>query len=156
QCRELIWDELYGLLEPDQSEALSQHLASCPECAAEQAKARAEQMLVAEAARLDFSVPLFTVTSPNSHPAVLTPATPPKSSRFHPARPWLAAAAAVLVAVGLPQAIYHVGLNRRDNVLRTASASAEQVASDRDRLELETQRARKDLERRLHDRELRV
>jgi hypothetical protein len=156
QCRELIWDELYGLLEPEQSEALSQHLALCPECGAELAKARAEQMLVAEAARLDFSIPPFVAPSPNSHPAFLRPAASAKTSRFHSARPWLVAAAAVLVAVGLPQAIYHIGLNRRDNVVRTASVNAEQVANDRDKLEQETQRAREDLERGLHDKELRV
>jgi hypothetical protein len=156
QCRELIWDELYGLLEPEQSEALSQHLALCPECGAELAKARAEQMLVAEAARLDCSIPPFALPSPNSHPIAVRPALPPKPGRIRAASPWLAAAAAIAVAVGLPQAIYRVGLDRRDNVLRTASLTAEQVANDRDKLEQETQQAREALERSQREKELRV
>src|SRR5438132_4377797 len=122
QCRELIWDELYGLLEPAQSEALTQHLALCLECGAELAKARAEQKLVAEAARLDFFIPPFATPSLNSQPIALHSATAAvKRVPIRTAMPWLAAAAAILFAIGLPQAIYHFGLNRHDNALRTAS-----------------------------------
>ena len=55
-CREKIWDELFGLLDGGESEVLHLHVAACEACQAERAAAVAQHRLVAEAARLDIEV----------------------------------------------------------------------------------------------------
>src|SRR5260370_1223785 len=57
QCRELIWDDLFGLLEAGDSANLRRHVAACDTCQAEMATALAQQQLVAEAARIDAAIP---------------------------------------------------------------------------------------------------
>src|SRR5262252_7599980 len=102
QWRELIWDELYELLEPDESLALSEHVRGCTACGAELAKAKAEQKLIAEAARLEIAVPPFVPPSGESTSLVVQ--TAPSARRridWSGRWPWLAAAAVVLLAIGL-------------------------------------------------------
>ena len=43
ECPLVMLDELYGLLEPEESAALAAHVATCPACAAAFAKAKADQ-----------------------------------------------------------------------------------------------------------------
>src|SRR5437870_5290110 len=59
QCRDLVWDYLYGLLEADQTQSFRAHLAGCGPCQATLATAEAEHTRIARAARLDVSVPRF-------------------------------------------------------------------------------------------------
>src|SRR5260370_42268057 len=106
QCRELLWDELYGLLEPVESQALAEHLAGCPDCGAELAKARAEQQLVAAAARLEIIIPSFVAPAGDSQPAMVRfDSTRPAQDFRHRSWPWLAAAAAILLSIVFPQSI---------------------------------------------------
>src|SRR5262249_45614132 len=109
---ELRLDHLYGLLEPDEDAALRAHLAACPGCQAQLRTATKHQSLLARAAQTvrelaPFVAPvekLAPVPAGESVPAEeSSPAVPisTKARRFW-RRPltWVAAAAAVLIAVG--------------------------------------------------------
>src|SRR5262245_36048096 len=103
---ELLLDHLYGLLEPDEDAALRAHLAACPGCQAQLRTATKHQSLLARAAQTvrelaPFVAPvekLAPVPAEESSPAVPIST---KARRFW-RRPltWVAAAAAVLIAVG--------------------------------------------------------
>src|SRR5262249_5211813 len=137
----LLWDELYGLLEPAQSEALLEHLAGCTECEAELAKARAEQKLVAEAARLDIIVPPFTAPADDSQAAIVEIASGARSAkRWLASWPWLAAAAAVLLAIWLPYGIFRSGLAQRETRLLSAQGQAEVFVVAREKLREKSER----------------
>src|SRR5438874_445403 len=106
-CREKIWDDLLGLLEGSDSEALRLHLAACNACQAERTAAIAQHRLVAEAARLNIDIPLFTPPVETLQP-VLRPRLQETAPDPHHVRalPWLAAAAAVLLLISLSFGVY--------------------------------------------------
>ena len=109
-CREQMWDDLFGLLEPGDSEELRRHVMACNACRAEMEHARAEHRLVAAAARLDVDIPPLTIPAFEQTKPVLDPLPPqsaPPSRRFR-VMPWLAAAA-LLLTIGLPIGFYRYG-----------------------------------------------
>ncbi len=131
QCSELLWDQLYGLLDAGQEEALRDHLAGCPACQAARARVEAKQQLVARAARLYDTVAPFTVpadepaTAPAPEPATLPlPARPVRARRRWP---WVAAAAALLLLVGGGYGVYQSELGRRQADVQQASRSVKDV-----------------------------
>ncbi len=91
-CRQLLWDDLFGLLEAGESESVRSHVAVCDACQAELATAVAEHRLVAEAARLDLEVPLLTAPAAEVRPPVFRPVAPMADvhKRRVRMRPWLA------------------------------------------------------------------
>ena len=58
-CQELMLEHLYDLLEEADQQALRAHLADCPACQAALEKVRAQQQLLAAAARMQVSVAPF-------------------------------------------------------------------------------------------------
>jgi hypothetical protein len=143
-------------LEPSESQALSEHLANCPECGAELAKARAEQKLVAEAARLDFIIPPFVAPSVNSQRVISGPLGAGKHRNWQGTVPWLAAAAAILLSIVLPQVIYTRGLAERERALAAAKASASDIEAKHERLSDEARLQPIVIERQIRDNQLQV
>src|SRR5439155_9886687 len=125
QFREQVWDELFGLLEPGDSAPLHRHLITCHACQEEMTMARAQHRLLAEAARLAIDVPLFT--PPEADGAVPFSRPARSGSRSGSRRlgglPWLATAAAVLLAIGLPFGIYAYGRHHYEAASQAAAAS---------------------------------
>src|SRR5687768_4814206 len=83
-CRPLILDHLYGLLDAGESAAVEAHLATCEACAAARAEAARMQGLIAKAARGAF--PTVRFEAPVAKPPrtavprpVATPAAQPAS-----------------------------------------------------------------------------
>src|SRR5262245_28854456 len=102
--RNLLLDQLYGLLDDADADALRGHLASCPECRAAQLAATAQQQLFARAAQVYATVPEFQAPSASVEPP---PAPVPEPTLPLPARPrralryWAAAAAAAAVLLAV-------------------------------------------------------
>src|SRR5262249_36227609 len=65
-CQELMLEHLYDLLEEADQQALHAHLAGCPECQAALEKARAQQALLAAAARMPSIDVRFTPPAPET------------------------------------------------------------------------------------------
>jgi hypothetical protein len=132
-CRELLLEDLYGLLEPAQAEALHAHLAECPACREARAQAERQQQLLARAARIYQQVPAFA--PPSSGPARPTPAAEtapavvPPPARKWPIWRWTvtAAAAAVLLAAAGLFALYQHGLSQRQEELADARRRVKNV-----------------------------
>src|SRR4051794_13217170 len=99
QCRELIWDHVYDLLDADESCDVEVHVADCPACHAEMEKARNDRQLLAEVACLDVPAPRLVFPAKE---VVTLPAQRPFQV---PARPqarhwgWVVSAVAILVVV---------------------------------------------------------
>src|SRR6266849_6180615 len=107
----LLWEDQFGLLEASVREGLRQHLAACSDCQSEQVKAETGYLRLARASRLEVVVPLFKVPDSDSVPVIL--AREPlrlRKARQWSSRPWMAAAAAVLLAAGVLYGIYYQGL----------------------------------------------
>jgi alpha-2-macroglobulin-like protein len=133
-CRDLLWDFVYGLLEPAQTQALQAHLAYCAICQDELEAARSGRVALKQAALLDLPVPEFV--PPEDEPAAVPfdPATP-RPAALSPRKNWLAslaAAAAVLLALGLPYGLYRHGLAPYEADLAAARDRAEQAGAERD------------------------
>ncbi|HYV36643.1 MAG TPA: zf-HC2 domain-containing protein, partial [Gemmataceae bacterium] len=136
-CTELLLDYLYGLLDDAEAEGLRQHLAGCATCQQALAQAKVQQNLLAQAARKYQEVPLFELPADEiavlpmvAAPAKLPAATLPMSARRTSAlRRWLplAAAAAVLLAVGTGYASYQSGLDNRQKALADARKQVETI-----------------------------
>src|SRR4029077_13070128 len=127
-CRDLIWDELYGLLDASQSQTLRRHLTDCAGCQAEVTRAGAAERLIARVARLDLDIPPFQLPAPETAAAARAAdrASLPMPRRF--TRPWLgAAAAALLVCVGLSYGVYRHGLSQRAVALQRAEKQVEEI-----------------------------
>jgi hypothetical protein len=116
-CRDLLWEDLYGLLEPSEQDRLRSHLASCPACQQARAQVLAQQRLLAQTARLDVDIPLFKlpINAKPSQPVILRPSF--LNARW--ARYALAAAAALLLVL-LPLGIYQQGRHVREIALQDA------------------------------------
>ena len=96
-CRGLLWDLVWDLLEPDQAADVRAHLAACSACLGELKTAEEQQARIARVARRDVVVPLFVRPE---EPAAPRPVVLPFYRRVRTAA--LGAAAAVLLAVGMP------------------------------------------------------
>ncbi|MCI0456101.1 MAG: zf-HC2 domain-containing protein [Gemmataceae bacterium] len=72
-CKDLLFDSLYGLLDEAQERALREHLAACPACQADLTAAESQQGLLARAAQVYSELPLFTAPGAPAETAV-TPA----------------------------------------------------------------------------------
>jgi len=81
QLRELLWEDLYGLLEADTQKLLREHLVACTVCQSELAQAKADQQALSEAARLNVAIPAFAA------PADAAP-LPFSSKRGNDSRHW--------------------------------------------------------------------
>lgn len=147
QCREQIWDDLFGLLEAGDRARLRQHVAACSICQAEMATAREQHRLVTEAARLEVEVPPFTappletVQSASPSPRLKTAAV----KRRVPGLPWLAMAAAILLLIALPYALYQYGRFRHEVAWRAAADGVAQIVKERDELQSRAQTEREQL-----------
>src|SRR5437660_992342 len=128
ECQNLLWEELFGLLEASASDNLRRHLATCAACQTEMIKAEADQRLLASVARLDVDIPLFTLPAAETIP--IAQANEPEglpALRRSRLWPWLAAAAAVLVCLALPYGLYKRGLSQREFALRQSGEEVEQI-----------------------------
>jgi hypothetical protein len=138
QSRQLLWDLLYDLLEAEQSQALRDHLAGCAACRGALERAQTDKRLVARAARWIETVPPFQVPeaeaatnsrTPHTAPPVTLPMRRPTTRRVF--RPWVAAAAAVLVLVGGTYGLYRHGLSQREGALTAAAGAIAQIDGQR-------------------------
>ncbi|HMC89208.1 MAG TPA: MG2 domain-containing protein, partial [Gemmataceae bacterium] len=134
--RDLLWDDLYGLLEASESEALRGHVASCPTCQIELQKAETGQRLLSKAALLDeVLIPPFTMPAPAAATATLSLTTvnhqPALARRRLLVLPWLAAAAAALVLILLPYGFYQRGLSQREAAYRSSEHELQTVLAER-------------------------
>jgi hypothetical protein len=111
-CNDLFLDYLYGLLDPGQTQVLLDHLENCAPCQAALAEAERHQQLLARAAQISRHVPMFNAPAEQVPDTAITPimarqpAEPPAtiplpttSRRLGRRVAWIAAAAAVLLAV---------------------------------------------------------
>jgi hypothetical protein len=145
-CREQIWEDLFGLLEPGDSAELRRHVLACSTCRAELEIAHAEHRLVAAAARLDVEIPPFTMASPEDGEPVLDaphPQPAPPSRRFRMML-WSAAAAALLM-IGLPFGYYRYGRLRCQAAWRAAENSLAEIVKQREVLHSQAQTERENL-----------
>jgi hypothetical protein len=99
--RELFLEHLYGLLDPQDSAALVEHLSQCGDCRAELARAEKHKMLLGKAARTQVGEFRFQKPRETALPASPIP------SRGHWLR-WAVAASILLVAggFGIPGALF--------------------------------------------------
>ncbi|HEV3082508.1 MAG TPA: MG2 domain-containing protein [Gemmataceae bacterium] len=134
-CRNLLWDELYGLLEASESQLLRAHLSDCPACQAEMAKAESGQRLIASVALLNRDIPLFRLPAPETVPAFAAEERPslPLTRRFA-LRPWMAAAAVLLLCLGMSHGFYRHGVSLRVDSAQRAARQLEEIAERRQEL----------------------
>ncbi|MEI7686480.1 MAG: MG2 domain-containing protein [Planctomycetota bacterium] len=109
-CQDLLFDFVFGLLDPPEETALREHLAGCPACALELAKAKADQLKLGQAALAIRDVAPFAMPNeplPQSLPTVSeTFAQQPVKPARRGVRPltiaaWLGTAACCVVVAGL-------------------------------------------------------
>jgi len=96
EFRAQMLEYLYDLLESDERQALMVHLNDCPACQAELVKAKAQQQLLAAAAKMDFPDVRFTAPTAapiSAQPEVILLQRPHRPLRW---RRWVAAAAVLL------------------------------------------------------------
>jgi hypothetical protein len=137
EAHNLLLDLLYGLLDTDEQAALNDHLSGCAGCQAALVRARAQQELLAVAAKFECAGVSFQAPEAPAAPAAATdPSVPtqvprprrtaavlrmPKAPR--PARPWRrwAVAAGILLAFG------GTGLYGADRYAQEVAAAQRQV-----------------------------
>lgn len=78
-CRELLLDHLYDLLDTAEADAVDAHLATCPECAAARDRASRDQSLFASAAKASFPNVRFAPPFESAVPAPTAPAASPSA-----------------------------------------------------------------------------
>lgn len=142
-CRDNLLDYLYDLLDEAEAAHLRAHLEGCPACQAALGQARAQQKLLAAAARLHFPgvtfapppepAPVPAVTAQPAPSGVRNVLLPVKPRLRRPVRwqPWAAAAAVLLAVAGLGSAL---GLAGRDYAVagRVAQEKEDALADARD------------------------
>jgi hypothetical protein len=145
---------LYDLLEGDERQAWEAHMKECASCQAELERTRAQQQLLARAAKMDFSHVRFelppsggTGVSPVAGGTGVSPvatdlAPPPRPIAIRPQRwrRWLAAAS-VLVAASVAGAAGWLGRDYRRTEDAIAQAENRSEQAKKDRLEAEQQLA---------------
>jgi anti-sigma factor RsiW len=136
--RDLLWDYVYDLVDPGEAAALRAHLASCPACQAALEQVTAQQKLIAQAAQLDVPIPPFTVPAAEPETVSRPARRPVVRSRRLPLWPMLAAAAAVLLAVGLPYGLYQRGLASRQQLVRDAHEHINQLVREEEEFSQQT------------------
>jgi hypothetical protein len=100
-----LLDHLYDLLEPDDNQALTEHLRQCVPCQAALGRAQQQRQLLAAAAKAEFAAVRFQ--APARVPAAQ--AEPAHASAWHAGWVRWSVAAAVLLAIaglGIPLAVY--------------------------------------------------
>src|SRR5438309_12081414 len=112
ECRDLLWDFVYELLEATETGYVREHLVGCTACQAELDGARAGRQQIRELSILPLAVPEFI--PPEDEPATLplTPSFRSAARRIYPGA-WLrrvAVAAGLLLALGVPYGLHHNGL----------------------------------------------
>jgi hypothetical protein len=124
-------EHLYGLLDSNDSQALTDHLDNCPACRAAHAQAEVHQKLLATAAKTQFAGLRFQ--APAAQPT--TAPAPRAVSVSGRARwvPWAVAAGVLLALAGLgvPGAIYWNQENRAEQALaRSRQVESEKQATE--------------------------
>lgn len=147
-CRDQMWDDLFGLLEPSQSEELRCHILGCSDCRAEMEVVRAEHRLVAAAARLEVEIPPFMISAVEAAELVADSPRPKFAPPGRPFRvmPWLAAAAALLM-IGLPAGFYQYGRLRYQTAWRDAENRLSAIVKEREELQSQAKAEREDMVR---------
>ncbi len=120
ECRDLLWDYVFDLLEADDVAAVRQHLGGCADCRVELTRAESDRQRLARAGRLDVEVPLFRAPADPDPVTIPFPAVPARRARH--VRKWsrLAVAAAVLLAVGLSYGVYARARSGYESAFRQA------------------------------------
>ena len=149
-CRPLILDHLYGLLDAAEAAAVEAHLAGCPECAAARAEAAKMQGLIATAAKGAFPAVRFEApaAAPGkaARPAAARPSVPaPAGAAARGAAPaggrrsvrvaaWASWAVAAAVLVAIPGTVVPVlgVLGRAEAARRDAEQTAARAAAAAD------------------------
>ncbi len=109
-CQDRLLDHAYGLLEEGDLQEVHEHLSHCVDCQAVWEEVRADQQLLATAAKAITVVPEFATPAsalvPLSETVPLAPSARPRRSAWQ--RPWLvwSAAAAFLVGIGASLSYY--------------------------------------------------
>lgn len=121
-CRDLLWDYLYDLLDGAEAQGIQAHLATCEGCKGQLLVAQSEIGAIAGATEFDITVPPFV--APEEVLSI-------KSAGKLPSWQW-AAAAAVLLAVGLSFGLYRHGLSSREQELAAAQERLAEIQRHRD------------------------
>src|SRR5262245_48990837 len=142
-----LLDHLYGLLEPEDSRALEEHLGACPGCQAALAHAREQKQLLAAAARSKFpGVRFEEPPAPAPAEAEVTRPVPPEAPPVVPIRTvpvrvnwgrWAVAAGVLLAVAGIGTAgslVWGEYRGRRDQVAH-AKADRERAQQEQARLQ---------------------
>jgi hypothetical protein len=140
-CRDLFWEDLYGLLDADEQQRLHAHVAGCPTCQAKFDRVRIQQGWLAHAARLDVEIPPYQAPAEDGQAPTVLPFASPRR------RVWgiVAVAAAVFVAVGLPLGLYQRGDQVRAESEREALAGVEAILAREGEARERAGRAEKDI-----------
>jgi hypothetical protein len=97
-------DYVYDLLDADVAGQLRNHLDVCPHCQSALQEAQGQQQMLAAAARLEFPAVQFTPPAAQPEPEPVVLPMPQRTRRRIAWRRWIAAAA-LLIALGLPTAL---------------------------------------------------
>jgi hypothetical protein len=138
-CCSQMLEYLYDLLEASERQAWEGHLKDCASCQVELARTKAQQQLLARAAKMDFAHVRFV-------PPAATATDRAPSLRLETIRPqlwrrWLAAAS-VLLAVSIAGTAGWLGRDYRRNEDALVQAEKRQEQANKDRLEAEQKLAR--------------
>lgn len=140
--RELLLESLYGLLEPAEEELVLPHLEQCALCQAALAAAERQRGLLARAAQVEAHVPLFSAPSdspatsvpepqivslPPPAPVPAVPTTPIARGRWRRRAGMMAAAAALLLAIGAMWKYHHGAVAERAADLAAASRAVSDI-----------------------------
>jgi hypothetical protein len=128
-CRDLIWDYIYDLLEAVEAETLRAHLRVCGFCQAELIRAEEDQQLLARTFRLNREVPRFVAPEPTR--VLRLPFRRRTPRRPKPVLRWLAAAAVLLVFTGLPFGLYYRSLSAHQAELARTETEVQRIAAER-------------------------
>ncbi len=139
-CRDRMLEYLYDLLESDERQEWDAHMKDCPTCQAELVRAKAQQQLLAIAAKMTF--PAVRFTSPAADVEIRNPKSEIRKKKIlfgfrisdfgFPAKR-LVAAAAVLLALGaaVPAIWYGRDYRRTEETIALATQRIEETNKER-------------------------
>jgi hypothetical protein len=143
-CRPLLLEYLYDVLEADEHQAIEAHLKDCPACQEGLVQAKGQQQLLAAAAKMEFPNVRFTAPSaavqsaPQAGESGEQAVTPNVLLLQRPARPrrwrhWLVAAA-VLLALGaaIPGVWFSHEYTRTEQIVAAGDQRIRQAKNDFD------------------------